>query len=160
MIRRSRWIAAAAALLSLGLVASAQGRMVGAGAPPRPDSGTANFAITNTTKKLEYAAGHFTDKVLGSGAITYQLKILPGATGTYKVTSKKVVLYTGKGSLSGTATALVTVTKTSETITDGKLNLTKGFGSLKGDSLKVKFTGTANLSANQYAFSYSGKFTA
>jgi len=156
MSKGSRLLAGAAAVLtSFALIASAQGRMVG-GIGPQADSGTAYFAITHSKGGLEYAAGNNVDKLLGTGAATYALKLLPGRNGSFRVTSKNVVFYTGKGSLSGTATATVDVTSTKETITGGKLDLTKGLGSLKGDELTVRFTGTADLKANQFVFKYKG----
>jgi len=159
MSKGSRLLAVAAAVLtSLALIAAADanpGRMVG-GTGPQSDSGTAYFAITHSKGGLEYAAGNNTDKLLGTGAATYALKLLPNKNGSFSVTSKNVVFYTGKGSLSGTAKATVDVTSTAETITGGKLTLTKGFGSLKGDELTAKFTGTANLKTNQFVFKYKG----
>jgi hypothetical protein len=162
---RPRLIVIAAGLLVCGgLAAGSEARplplrMVGGAAPALTDSGSAYFAVVHATSTTESAAGTISDKRLGTGAVTYSLKVLPAATGTFKVTAKKVVLYTGKGSLQGTATATITLTKTTETITDGKLKLTKGFGSLAGSSLIATFTGTANLAGNQFAFKYKGKLS-
>jgi hypothetical protein len=164
MIRRSTLIAAAAGILACGaLVAQADAkkqpiRMVGGANPLQPDSGTGFFSITHSTKKLEYAAGNVTDKVFGTSAVTYVLKIVPSnVSGSVGVTAK-VVLYTKAGSLTGTATATINdVTSKTQTITNGKLKLTKGFGALKGDTLKATFTGTGNLTANTLEFKYRGQ---
>jgi hypothetical protein len=167
MIRRSTLIAVAAGIVACGaMVTQADARMVGRGtpepkAPPsQVDSGTAFFSITHSTKRFEYAAGNLDDGVFGTSAITYALKILPSnVSGSVRVTAN-VVLYTKAGSLTGTATATINdVTSKTQTITNGKLKLTKGFGALKGDKLTAKFSGTANLTANTLQFKYRGQLT-
>jgi hypothetical protein len=82
----------------------------------------------------------------------------PTTSGAITVTAKKVTFYNGTGSLSGTATATVNTSGTTQTITGGKLKLTKGTGSQKGHSLTATFTGTADLAKNQYAFHYKGTY--
>ena len=108
---------------------------------------------------LEFAAGNYADKVFKTGAITYSLKLLPNTNGTITVKVPSVVLYTSTGSLSGTATATVTIANSKETITNGKLNLTKGTGALKGDSFKGTFTGTGDLTKNVLVFHTKGILT-
>ncbi len=147
--------AATAALACAAFATTAGARMVGSTGPV-PDSGTAYFSVTHTKGNLEYAAGNVSDKLFGTGAVSYRINLLPSGSGAYKVKATKVVFYTSKGSLVGTATATVTITATSETITDGKLKLDKGYGALKGDQLVAKFSGTANLSANQLKYTYKG----
>ncbi|MGH2869516.1 MAG: hypothetical protein ACRDNK_18375, partial [Solirubrobacteraceae bacterium] len=133
MNKSSRLAAAmATTLAATALVASAAGATkVGAGAPQK-DSGTTYASITHTRGNLQIAAGNNYDKVLGEGTISYQLKLLPAGNGTVKVRVPKVVLFTTTGSLTGTASATVTANANSQTITNGKLNLTKGTGGLKG----------------------------
>jgi hypothetical protein len=131
-------------------------------APPKvktSDPSTTYASITHTAGGIEFAAGNYADKVFKSGAITYALKLLPNKDGTITVKVPTVVLYTGTGSLSGTATATVTIANSKETITNGKLNLTKGTGALKGDSFKGTFTGTGDLTANTLVFHTKGILT-
>jgi hypothetical protein len=157
MIRRSRWIATAAvAPLAVAVLASGAGAKTGAPASVKNDSGIAYFSVVHTSGSSEIAAGTIQDKVLGAGALTYVLKVTNGASGTFKVTAKKVILYSAKGSLSGTATATVATSGNTQTITNGKLNLSHGQGSLKGDQLVATFTGTADLSKNLLQYKYKG----
>jgi hypothetical protein len=143
--------AAAFSLLAVGAGA--------AGSKGRADSGTAYFSITHTAGKTQFAAGNNTDKILGQGASTYQIGLSSGSVvGTINVTVNKVTVYTPTGSLSGKATATLTSTATTQTITNGKLKLTKGTGSQKGHSLVATFTGSANLTANQFVFHYKGTY--
>jgi hypothetical protein len=155
MIRRSMLIAAGAAVMAFGLVAGADARMVGSPAP-QADSGTAYFAITHAAHGTEFADGDISDQILGTGVVSYSLK-LGGNAKVVKVTAKKVVFYTSTGSISGTATATITTVAKTQKITDGKLMLDKGFGSLKADSLTATFSGTADLATNMYVFTYKGR---
>lgn len=147
---------AAAAMLTSSLVLTTGA--VASKSKGKADKGVAYFSVVHTANGLEYAAGEGTDKVLGNAAATYTIKAGAGAPGTVKVTIKKVTLYTGTGSLVGTASATLTITGTSEAITDGKLKLTKGFGSLKGHSLIATYTGTGNATTNQYKINYTGTY--
>ncbi len=126
----------------------------------RADSGTAYFSITHTAGKTQIAAGNDTDRILGEGASTYKIGLSPHpSTGTVTLTFNKFTLFTPTGSLSGKATAtLNNNTNSMQMITNGKLTLDHGFGSQKGHSLVAKFTGTANLTANQYVFHYQGTY--
>jgi len=147
--------ALAAAALAAGSLVLATG--AGAKSSGKADSGTAYFSITHAANGIDFAAGQGTDKVLGASAATYQIA-LGASNGTITVTVKKVTIYNGTGSLSGTATATVTTSGSTQTITGGKLKLTKGTGSQKGHSLKATFTGTANIATNQYVFHYKGTY--
>ncbi|MGH2867697.1 MAG: hypothetical protein ACRDNK_09035, partial [Solirubrobacteraceae bacterium] len=160
MNKSSRLAAAlATTLVATALVASAAGATkVGAGAPQN-DSGTTYASITHTRGHLEIAAGNNYDKVLGEGAVTYQLKLLPAGNGTIKVKVPKVVLFSTTGSIAGTASATVTVNGNKQTITNGKLNLTKGTGGLKGRQFTGTFTGSSDLSKNLITFKYKGLLT-
>lgn len=151
LLRPVALIAGACALLALSATA------FGAKPKGRADTATAWAAITHVVKGIEIADGDYADKILGHGVVEYRLKVIPaGSTGTFKVTSKPVVLYTATGSLSGSATATVVIVGTKETISKGKLSLTKGTGSLKGHSFTGTFTGTGDLVANQLVFHDKG----
>lgn len=116
-------------------------------------------AETHTSGGVEYIAGDGTDKLFGATAVTYKLNVSANPAGTYKVTSKRVVLYTATGELSGTGSAtLIVGAKGSATITDGKINLTKGTGALKGHSLVGTFTGSGNAVSGTYVFHYKGTY--
>ncbi|MGB9185955.1 MAG: hypothetical protein WCB67_18020 [Solirubrobacteraceae bacterium] len=157
MSKNSRLAAAMASTLAVtALVAApAVATKVGSGAPQK-DSGTTYASITHTRGNLQIAAGNNYDKVLGEGTVSYQLKLLPAGNGTVSVKVPKVVLYTTTGSLTGTASATVTASNSTQTITNGKLNLTKGAGSLKGRHFTGTFTGASDLAKNLITFKYKG----
>jgi hypothetical protein len=160
MFKSSRLVAVAAtALAGTALIASTAGATKVGGPAPQKDSGVSYASITHTKGSLQIAAGNNYDKVLGEGAITYQLKLLPNGNGTFSVKVPKVVLFTPTGSMSGTSSATVTITGTSETITNGKLNLTKGAGSLKGHKFTGTVTGSGDVSKNLIQFHYKGTLT-
>lgn len=159
MLKSKGVIAAATTVVALGGVVATGAASAKTAKKHKPDSGVGYFSIVHTTGSNQQAAGIVKDKVLGTEAVTYRLTLAPGATGTINVKSPKVTVYTGTGSLSGTATATIVVTGSSETIQNGKLNLTKGTGALTGDKLVATFTGTANTTANQYQFNYKGTLT-
>jgi hypothetical protein len=147
----------ATALAGTALIAApAIATKVGGGPAPQRDSGTSYASITHTRHGLEYAAGNNYDKVLGEGAITYQLKLIPNSNGTIHVKVPKVVLFTTTGSLTGTASATVTINGSNEQITNGKLDLKKGNGTLKGKQFSGTFTGTGDLAKNLITFNYKG----
>jgi hypothetical protein len=160
MSRSLRPVAAlAAGCLVLALTATA----FGAKSKGKADSGTVWAAVTHTVSNgsIEVADGDFVDKILGHGTVTYRLKVIPnGTTGTLQVTSKPVVLYTGTGSLSGSATATLAIGADGHTemITKGKLSLTHGTGSLKGHSFTGTFTGKGDSKVNQLVFHDKGTY--
>ncbi len=159
----SRLLAAIAAglMATLALAAVAFGalpsRMVGSGNPIHPDSGTVRAATTHTSGQTEYVVGNVSDKVLGTAVISYAIKATSRANGSYHLDGTKVTAYTSTGSLTGTASATLTITTSSNKITNGTIKLTKGFGSLKNDTLTATFTGTDNVAANQLTLTYKGK---
>jgi hypothetical protein len=157
MSKNSRLAAAMATTLAATalVVAPAGATKVGSGAPKK-DSGTVFASITHTKNGVDIAAGNNYDKVLGEGSVTYQLKFAPNSNGTINVKVPKVVLFTTTGSLTGTASATVTSSGSTQTITNGKLNLTKGSGSLKGAKFTGTFTGTGDLAKNLIQFHYKG----
>lgn len=128
-------VAAMVAVAATGVLAKSAGKA---------DSATAWVAITHAAGKNQFAAGNVKDKVLGNGAVTYVINVGTGAKpGTIKVVAT-VIVFTKTGSLSGNATATLTVNSDgSGTFSNGKLNLTKGSGGQRGHSFVGTFTGSA-----------------
>jgi hypothetical protein len=147
-----------------GLLAAVAAIAVGAaaaGAKPagRADRGTVYFATTYSAGGKTYAAGNATDKLFGTGAVTYAIKTMTTTTGTIEITSKPVTLYYKNGTLRGKATATLTVTSsTAATITDGKLKVAHGTGGQAGHSLTATFSGTGNPTAGTYKITYKGTY--
>jgi hypothetical protein len=170
MSKRSRLLATAVAALALGTFAvlgSAQGRGTPRAKPthsrPKPTTipvhGTAYVSITHTRGETAYAAGNNYDSKLGVGAVTCALKIEAQPGTVFKLTSNKLVLYTSRGSLSGTVDATISINTTVAKIASGRESLVKGVGSMKGDRLAARFTGTADLAKNLIIFHYKGTLT-
>ena len=67
-------------------------------------------------------------------------------------------MYSKTGSLKGTLSATVTLSGTTETFSNGKINLPRGAGSQKGHSLAATFTGTGSASSNQFTLHYKGTY--
>jgi hypothetical protein len=150
------------ATVLVALVAAASGVTAGATARPRArtDRGTAAVATTPwTSGATQYVAGFDSDAILGHGAITYVITAIPtSAKGTFSLVAHNVILYTGTGELSGTATATLTATAGGQaTITAGKLTLNSGRGSLAGHGLRASFSGTGRLGGG-YTFTYHGAY--
>jgi hypothetical protein len=110
----------------------------------RKTTNTAYASIVRQEGSRLIAAGYFVDKVLGKGAVIYRVQAAAGdQPATTIVTADPVTLYTAKGTLTGTGSATNTNNPDgTATISAGKLNLTKGTGSLKGHTLVGTFTGT------------------
>jgi hypothetical protein len=148
--------ASAGALACAALATTAGARMVGA-TPPQRDSGTSWFAVTRVVNGVDHTAGQVSDKLLGNGAVTFLLKAVTTPSGTVGIKSSSFTLYTKTGSLSGTGSATLTISPSgTDQITNGKLKLTKGTGSLKGAELTGKFSGSGNTTTNQYKVTYKG----
>jgi hypothetical protein len=144
-----------ASLAASGLTAETDARTRGSS-----DSGTTWVATTpKTSGTTQYVAGFDSDKRLGHAAITYVITTVPTSTqGTVSLVARDVHLYTGTGGLSGRATATLTATGNGHaTVTDGKLTLDKGTGSLSGHKLTASFTGAGTLGGG-YTFTYDGTF--
>ncbi len=165
VVRNARTVAGAA--LAAGALAAGTGvaqahashrtrARVGPPTAAMHDSGKTWFSIVRTAGGIEYTAGIISDRALGNGAITYQLAVRSGSAGTIDVTARRVTLYTKKGSLSGTATATIKAANTNQQTITGSLDLTRGTGSLRGDSLQANFSGTADLAKNLIQFDYRG----
>jgi hypothetical protein len=143
--------------LAIGIVGVAQG----AAKKGRKDSGTAYVTVVHQVGKQEIAAGDLKDKLLGPGAIVYQITVsagppsVPGASVTIK--ANKVTLFTSQGSLSGTGQAVQTINADGTgNVQNGSVKLTKGTGGLKGHSLTATFSGPFNGSF--YTFTYKGTY--
>lgn len=140
------------------------GSALGAAAGGTPTSGTAYVGQVPKPSSLVYDSGFTYDKVLGPGAITFVIKALPGsAAGTIAVKAQVVTIWTPNGSLSGTGSALLTITNKPKpgdaSLSNGKLLLNRGTGGLTGHSLRGTFTGTGNVNLpNQYVFTYKGVY--
>jgi hypothetical protein len=120
----------------------------------KADHGYAYFSITHSQGGYQYAAGQGGDKVLGSVAFTYRVKLAPGKTGTIDLRVTPVTLYAWNGTLSGTATAVEDLA--TGAITDGRISLTRGTGGERGHVFKGTFAGRADLAANQFEYTYKG----
>jgi len=159
MIKRTRSLAATAGALCALTALAVAGPAVGAASKGKADSGVSYVAITHKAGGFEYVAGNTTDKILGVGAVTYKVKIGPSTAGKYQVSAPSVVVYTSTGSLSGTASATLTIASGgTETFSNGKISLTKGAGSQAGHSLTATFTGTGNAVAGSDKFVYKGTY--
>jgi hypothetical protein len=129
----------------------------GAATKGKADSGKIYTAITHTTGGFEYAAGNGTDKLFGTTAVTYKIKASAGDNGiTLAIPS--LAIFTSTGELSGTGTAKLSVSGTTETVSDGKFNLTKGSGGQKRHSYKGTFSGTGNTTTGQFVFTEKGTY--
>jgi hypothetical protein len=147
---------------ALVAVLATSGVALGATARPRAkaDRGTAAVATTpRTSGATQYVAGFDSDAILGHGAITYVITAIPtSAKGRFSLVARNVILYTGTGELSGTATATLNATAGGiATITAGRLTLTTGRGSLAGHNLTASFSGNGRLGGG-YTFTYHGTY--
>lgn len=160
MTRRTRRsVGSVAGLVAASALIAASAATVGAETSGRATSGTAYVAITHVVGSVQYAAGNARDKILGTGAITYTIKLGTGSQpGTIKVIAKPVTIFTKTGTLSGTATATATVAAGTGVVTfsDGKLNLSNGTGGQKGHSLRGTFTGIGKSATGPFVFRDKG----
>jgi hypothetical protein len=121
-------------------------------------SGVVYAALVHTVGKTEEAAGLVTDKVLGKGAVEFDLNVGEGTKpGSLKGTGS-VTVFTSTGELEGTDSVTINTTSTGVTFTDGKLDLTKGKGLQKGHSFVGTFTGSAKSIAGPYTFNEKGTY--
>jgi hypothetical protein len=142
------------------------GAAIGASGGGTPTSGVAYVAQVPKPSSLVYDAGFTYDKVLGPGVVTFVTKALASPNGAITIKSKPVTVYTPNGSLSGTASALLTITNKPKpgdsTVTNGTLLLIHGTGRLAGHSLRATFSGTGNIGGagvpNFYTFHYTGVY--
>jgi hypothetical protein len=141
------------ALVALG--AASVAARPGAG---KSDHGTAYASINRVVSGKEYGSATNTDAVLGPSAITFTATVTSAGGGKLTLNIEKLVLYGKTGSLTGTGTATVTLSGSTETFSDGKLNLTKGAGSQKGHSFVGTFTGSGDVTKNQFTLKYKGTY--
>lgn len=149
-------------IAALGVIAVAA-TAVGAAGKAKSTKGTIWIASTpRSNSGLLYEAGQIKDKRFGEGAITFTIKPIANPSGTFTAKALKVTLWTTKGSLTGTGSALITLTNTPKagdsTASNGKVSLTKGTGGLKGHSFTAKFSGTGNVNGAIYTFTYTGTY--
>jgi hypothetical protein len=147
-------LCAAGTLIGLG----AAGVVARTNAHARADSGTAYASTNRVVGKIGYGSATNSDKILGASAVTFKYTLTSQGGGKFKLNSTRTVLYTPKGALKGTLSATVTLAGTTETFTNGKLNLTTGTGSQKGHSLVGTFTGSGSETDNQFKITYKGKY--
>jgi len=146
------------AAIALGApTVGAQSKPVGAG---KPDSGVVYLAVTHTANGNEYLAGNSTDKLFGTGAATYVIKAMPTTPGPVKITANPVTLFFSNGTLTGTATATLTVgAGGAATITNGTLTAANGTESQKGHSVTSTFHGKGSATTGTYTITYTGTYT-
>jgi hypothetical protein len=150
------------AIAGLGFAGTAAGASGGG----TPTSGIVYVASVPKPSSLVYDAGFAYDKVLGQGVVTFVTKAVASSTGAITIKSNPVTIYTPNGSLSGTATAVLTITNKptpgDATVTDGKLLLNRGTGRLARHSLRCTFSGTGNIGGpnvpDSYTFRYRGVY--
>jgi hypothetical protein len=141
---------------ALTAVAASEGQAIGSGSA---DSGTVYLATTHTAHGINFAAGNATDKLFGSEAVTYSIRAQPTKTGSVKLTVKPVTTWGRTGTLTGTATATLTVAANgAATITQGKLFQAKGTGGWTGHSVTATFSGVGNATTGLYKITYKGTY--
>src|SRR5205085_713035 len=123
------------------------------------DKGVVFFNTTHNAGGKSFAAGNVTDKLFGAEAVTYVIKTRTLTPGTFKVTVKPVTMWGKTGTLTGTATATLTVIDTTHaTITNGKFSEANGTGGWTGHSLTAKFSGSGNPTTGQFKLTYKGTY--
>lgn len=148
-----RRILALVAVLALGLAG------VAAAAPakkrkPKADHGTIRIAAIGQKGKTVTLAGSYHDNgVIGSGAVLLHVKSSPDSSGAMKLTVR-ITVFTPRGSLSGTGSALQVGTK----LNKGKYTLKKGTAGLKGWKTNGTFSGSA-ASTGAVTLRFKGKVT-
>jgi hypothetical protein len=155
LLRTIAGVLAAVALLVLATSALAAAAKQG-----KRDSSKLYLAVTHTAGGFDFTAGDGTDKVLGPVVVTYKLKPLVTPRGTIKVTVPKARLWASNGTLSGSASADLTIidAKGDAKLTHGKFSLTKGTSGQKGHSEVGTFTGTGNVTTGQYTLVTKGTY--
>jgi hypothetical protein len=134
----------------------------GVGARPsstgKRDSGTAYASTNRTVGNFGYGSATATDQVLGATAITFKYTLTPAGGGALNFVSKHAVLYTRTGSIAGRLSATLTISGTTETFKNGKINLTSGAGSQKHHSLVGTFSGSGSSTTNEFKLKYKGTY--
>jgi hypothetical protein len=159
MSRLTRSSTGIVGLIATGAVVAVCAATVGAkpASKGRADSGVVYFAVTRAANGKQYAAGNSTDKLFGSGAVTYVIKAAATPKGAVKITAKPVKLYFANGTLTGTASATLTPGPGgTATITGGKLNAAHGTSGQAGHSETATFHGTGSTTTASYRITYTG----
>jgi hypothetical protein len=154
MSRTSRTLGAIAGLIAAFALFTVT---AGATSSGRSEHSTIYTAITHTAGGYEYAAGNDTNSLFGTEAVTYKIKAGASKSGI-TLTIPSIVIYTSTGELSGTGTAKLAVKGTTETVSDGKFDLTKGTGALKGHTDVGTFKGVGSTKTSQYVFTEVGTY--
>lgn len=142
----------------IGLGAAGVGARTTTTRTGQADSGTAYISTVRTVGNTSWSAGLRYDKLHGQGALVNEYTLTPQKNGSFKLNAKRAITYGGTGSLSGTASAIITLKGTAETISHGKIDLTHGAGSQKGHSLVGTFTGTGSTATNRATIHYKGTY--
>jgi hypothetical protein len=151
-----RWLIALSATAAITALGAAT---VAAKSTGRPDSGTIYAAVTHTVGNVDYVAGTGTDKVLGSAAVTYSIKIGSSSTPGTLTTSGGVTVFTKTGELVGKTTSTATLNSDgSVTFSKGTVKLTKGYGGQKGHSFIGTFTGSGKTATGPFVFHEQGTY--
>lgn len=146
-------------LIAVALTALAAGSATAAtGARKRATSGTAWVAVTHQEGSRVFVAGDIKDKVLGRGALVYEVEALAGPQPTtVLIKAKRATIDTTKGTLTGAGQALQVLNPDGTTdVRDGTVRRTKGTGAYRGHRLVARFSGP--LKDGIYAFSYTGTY--
>jgi hypothetical protein len=158
MSRLTRWVTLAAAVAACAATA-AIAATAGAASKGKPTSGVVYAALTHTVGKTEFAAGNTSDKVLGNGAVTFALTVGAGGKPGSLIAKGTVDVFTKTGELAGTDSVIINTSSTGAvTFSNGKLNLTKGYGLEKGHSFVGTFTGTAKSIVGPFTFHEKGTY--
>ncbi len=149
-------IAAAAATCVAGATIAAT---AGAASKGKSTSGVVYAGLTHTVGKTEFAAGNVSDKVLGAGAVTFELSLSSGGSGGGIAGKGAVQVFTKTGELTGTdSVTLTTSSSGAVTFTNGKLDLTKGYGLEKGHSFVGTFSGSGTSITGPFTFHEKGTY--
>jgi hypothetical protein len=161
MIKKARSLGAMAGVLAaVAVLVLGTSALAAAATNGKADSSKLYLAVTHTAGGFDYTAGDGTDKLLGPVVVTYKLKPVATPKGTIKVTVPTARLWASNGTLSGTASADLTVidAKGDAKLTNGKFSLSKGTGGQSGHSEVGTFTGTGNLTTGQYTLVTKGTY--
>jgi hypothetical protein len=146
-------VLAAIALIAVGVSAA------GAASSGRHTKGVLYTAVTRSLGGTKFLlAGNSSDKVLGSGAVTYIANLGSGPARSITVTAT-VIVFTRRGSLVGKTSAVATVNNDGTvSFTKGKIDASKGQGGEAGHTFKGTFTGSGKSLTGPFVFHYAGTY--
>lgn len=149
-----RRILALVAVLALGLVGLATTAAAKRKPKAKADHGTIRAAPTSAKGKVITFAGQYGEKgPIGSGAILLHVRTSPDSSGATK-DNAKITVYTKRGSLSGSGSALQVGAK----LNKGKFTLKKGTGAYKGWKETGTFRGSV-AGSGVLTLKFKGKVT-